>query len=181
MLQSFPLNNFLVWMKSSLNINCVLIKAIYIFFYSFYWLNILYSVPCFICCLCTYSRVYVDWMNSVLLRLLVLWMSDFNCKILGSRSFLEAQRMLVKPWSTLVLLLVCHTVTRSLMYDQREGSSRGLEVGGTTKDLGFEVSVITSEIHIFPTSTEVEVSVSVISIMIFSVVICILGSLSVEV
>ena len=77
--------------------------------------------------------------------------------LLGSRFFLEGQRMLVKQWSILVLLLVCHTAIPSLMCDLREGSSRGLEEGGTAKGLGFKLILlpyfslvaITSEIKTF--------------------------------
>ena len=41
--------------------------------------------------------------------------------------------------------------TPSLMFEQREGSLKGLEEGGTAEDLGFDVinSVLFSEIQIF--------------------------------
>lgn len=67
------------------------------------------------------------------------------------RSFLEAQRMLVKLWSTLVLLLVFLTATPNLMFDLRVGSSRGLEEGGTAEDLGCDViAVFNSTLVLLP-------------------------------
>ena len=51
----------------------------------------------------------------------------------------EVLRMLVKLWSTLDLLLVCHTATQNPMYVLKEGNLRGLEERGTARASEFEL------------------------------------------
>lgn len=63
--------------------------------------------------------------------------SDDVCVLVGwFRFFLEVQRIHMKQWRTLERLLVYHTTTTSLIWDQREGKLRRPEVEETTWDLG---------------------------------------------
>ena len=57
--------------------------------------------------------------------------------VIWCRFSLEVIRS-VKLWSTLVLLLVCHTATQNPMYVLKEGNLRGLEEKGTARASEFE-------------------------------------------
>lgn len=63
------------------------------------------------------------------------------------RYFLEGLRTHVKQLSTLVKLLVCHTVTVSHMSDRREGSLRRPEEKETAGALGFNLILWVKQIE----------------------------------
>lgn len=69
------------------------------------------------------------------------WEELFRKMINGKcrRFFLEVPRMLVKLWSTLDRLQVCHTAIQNPMYDQKEGNLRGLEEEGTARASEFKL------------------------------------------
>lgn len=74
------------------------------------------------------SCINLNWVNRISILICVMLIALF-------RFFLEVQRIPVKQWGTSVRLLVYHTVTPSLMSDQREESLRRLEVEETAGDL----------------------------------------------